>query len=171
MKKLITLFFLLVIIAIAKSQSSVTDKHKTPTQKTVSLQKMSIAKDSLKKGKVVMVQPEIFSDTLVADNGKYKLHKKNANASYYHDKFNGRRTTSGTRFNNSKFTAAHRKFPFGTKLKVTNEFNGKSVIVEVTDRGPFTKGREIDLTRKAFFAIAANKNSGSLRVTIAVLEK
>lgn len=98
------------------------------------------------------------------------LHKKNAHASYYHNKFNGRKTASGTKFNNEKYTAAHRKFPFGTKVKVTNEVNGKSVIVTVTDRGPFTKGREIDLTRRAFMDIATNKNAGNLKVTIEVIK-
>ncbi|AWA31362.1 septal ring lytic transglycosylase RlpA family lipoprotein [Flavobacterium magnum] len=97
---------------------------------------------------------------------KYKLVRKNGHASYYADKLNGRRTASGRRFDNNKYTAAHRKFPFGTKLRVTNEANGKSVIVEVNDRGPFTKGRDIDLTKKAFMEIASSKYGGSLVVTI-----
>jgi len=99
-----------------------------------------------------------------------QLYKKNAHASYYHDKFNGRKTASGVRFDNSKLTAAHKKFPFGTKLKITNEKNNKSVIIEVTDRGPFVKGREIDLSKKAFMDIASNKQSGLEYVTIEILE-
>lgn len=101
---------------------------------------------------------------------KYKLHKKNAHASYYADKFTGRKTASGKIFDNKKYTAAHRKFPFGTKLRVTNEANGKSVIVEVTDRGPFTKGKEIDLTKKAFMEIASAKYGGHLKVTIEIMQ-
>ncbi|OYU81484.1 MAG: septal ring lytic transglycosylase RlpA family lipoprotein [Flavobacterium sp. BFFFF1] len=97
---------------------------------------------------------------------KFKLVKKNAHASYYADKLNGRRTASGKRFDNSKYTAAHRRFPFGTKLRITNEANGKSVVVEVNDRGPFTRGRDIDLTKKAFMEIASSKYGGSLVVTI-----
>jgi rare lipoprotein A len=97
---------------------------------------------------------------------KLKAFKTKAHASYYANKFNGRRTSSGIRFNNNKYTAAHRKLPFGTKLKVTNESNGKWVIVEVIDRGPFSKGREIDLTKKAFMEIVDNKNSGKVMVTI-----
>ncbi len=97
---------------------------------------------------------------------KYKPFKRNAHASYYSDKFNGRRTASGTKFNNDKYTAAHRRLPFGTKLRLTNEVNGKSVIVEVTDRGPFSKAREIDLTKRAFMDLAHNKKSGGLSVTI-----
>ena len=97
---------------------------------------------------------------------KFKVFKKKVHASYYANKFNGKRTSSGKKFDNKKYTAAHRKFPFGTKLKVTNEANGKSVMVEVIDRGPFVRGREIDLTRQAFMEIASNKNSGSAIVTI-----
>jgi rare lipoprotein A len=98
------------------------------------------------------------------------LYKKNAHASYYHDKFNGRKTASGKRFNNNKLTAAHKKFPFGTILKVTNEANNKFTIVEITDRGPFVNGREIDLSKRAFMEIASNKKSGLIYVTIEILK-
>jgi rare lipoprotein A len=110
-----------------------------------------------------LIDKNLKTDTL-------QLYKKNAHASYYHDKFNGRKTASGVRFDNDKLTAAHKKFPFGTKLKITNEKNNKSVIVEVTDRGPFIKGREIDLSKKAFMDITSNKHSGLEYVTIEILE-
>jgi rare lipoprotein A len=103
-------------------------------------------------------------------NGQYILYKKNAHASYYHDQFNGRKTASGKKFNNSDLTAAHKKLPFGTKLKITNEKNNKCVIITVTDRGPFVNGREIDLSKRAFMNIASNKKSGALIVTIEVLK-
>ena len=102
---------------------------------------------------------------------KFKLYKKQAHASYYHDKFNGRKTASGIRFDNKKNTAAHKKLPFGTIVKVTNEVNGKFVIVEITDRGPYTRTREIDLSKKAFMEIVDNKNSGVVFVTLEVVEK
>lgn len=112
------------------------------------------------------------TDTLQIDpNSKLKIYKKNAHASYYHHKFNGRRTASGKRFDNNKYTAAHKKLPFGTLVKVTNEANGKFVIVEITDRGPFSKVREIDLTKRAFMDIVSNKNSGSVIVKIEVVEE
>lgn len=107
-------------------------------------------------------------DTL--ESYSFKFYKKNAHASYYHQKFHGRRTASGKKFDNNGYTAAHKKLPFGTKVKVTNEANGKSVIVEVTDRGPFSKVREIDLTKKAFMEIASNKNSGVVIVKLEVME-
>jgi len=90
-------------------------------------------------------------------------------ASYYHNKFNGRKTASGEVFSNNKLTAAHRTYPFGTYLKVTNVVNGKSVVVKVNDRGPFTKGKELDLSRKAFMDITDNPNKGNLQVNIEVV--
>lgn len=101
---------------------------------------------------------------------KLKLYKEKAHASYYHHKFNGRKTVSGARFDNTKPTAAHKKFPFGTKLKVTNELNKKFVIVEVTDRGHFINGREIDLSKKAFMDITSNKRSGGIIVRIEIIQ-
>ena len=158
MKKLLMLFFLLAISCSATSQSSVKDKQK------------SAAKDTVKKNKTLFVLQETSSDTLFDGDGKLKFYKKNAHASYYADKFNGRRTTSGRRFYNNKYTAAHKKLPFGTMVKVTNQANGKSVIVEITDRGPFVKAREIDLTKRAFMEIANNKSSGSMKVIIEVFK-
>ena len=70
-------------------------------------------------------------------------------ASYYAKKFTGRRTASGERLHHDSLTCAHRTYPFGTMLKVTNPANGKHVIVRVTDRGPYVKGRIIDLSVRA----------------------
>ena len=70
-------------------------------------------------------------------------------ASFYSDKFSKRRTASGKPYLPNQFTAAHPSAPFGTVLLVTNKENGRSVEVVVTDRGPFTKGRIIDLSRAA----------------------
>lgn len=105
-----------------------------------------------------------------SSNASGKVYKKNAHASYYADKFNGRKTASGATFSNSKYTAAHRKLAFGTRVRVTNIVNKKSVIVEINDRGPFSPGREIDLSKKAFMEIADNKNHGALRVSIEILK-
>lgn len=70
-------------------------------------------------------------------------------ASFYADRLEGRRTASGEIFSQSELTAAHKTLPFGTKIKVTNLANNKFVIVEVNDRGPFTHGRIIDLSKSA----------------------
>nr|WP_298006250.1 septal ring lytic transglycosylase RlpA family protein [uncultured Flavobacterium sp.] len=96
------------------------------------------------------------------------VHEKTL-ASYYHDKFNGRKTASGSIFNNKNYTAAHKTLPFGTKVRVTNLKNSKEIIVEINDRGPFIKGRQLDLSKKAFMDLAQNKNNGVLNVKIEVL--
>jgi rare lipoprotein A len=70
-------------------------------------------------------------------------------ASWYGSRHHGKRTASGEVFNQEKFTAAHRTLPWGSKVKVTNLANGKSVEVRINDRGPFSKGRIIDLSRAA----------------------
>jgi rare lipoprotein A len=101
-------------------------------------------------------------------SGSFSVYDKKAVACYYADKFNGRKTASGEKFSNSKYTAAHKKLPFGTKVKVTNKANNKSVVVTINDRGPFTRGRDIDLSKKAFMEITDNKNHGILNVIIEV---
>jgi rare lipoprotein A len=70
-------------------------------------------------------------------------------ASYYADKYQGRPTASGERFDMNDLTAAHKTLPFGTRVRVTNLDNGKSVTVRINDRGPFVKGRVIDLSLAA----------------------
>ncbi|HIK25866.1 MAG TPA: septal ring lytic transglycosylase RlpA family protein [Thermosynechococcus sp. M46_R2017_013] len=74
-------------------------------------------------------------------------------ASWYGPGFHGARTANGERFNQDALTAAHRTLPFGTRVRVTNLQNGRSVVVRINDRGPFTGGREIDLSRGAAAAI------------------
>ncbi|MGL4581875.1 MAG: septal ring lytic transglycosylase RlpA family protein, partial [Flavobacterium sp.] len=66
--------------------------------------------------------------------------------------------------------AAHKSLPFNTKVKVTNLKNNKSVKVRINDRGPFAKGREIDLSKKAFMKIADHKNDGLLQVDIKIIK-
>jgi rare lipoprotein A len=70
-------------------------------------------------------------------------------ASFYGDEFNGRRTASGELYDQNKFTAAHPKLKFGTKVRVTNLFNDLNVVVRINDRGPFVKGRIIDVSKAA----------------------
>ena len=75
--------------------------------------------------------------------------QKKVKASYYHQKFEGRLTSSGIKYRSDSLTCAHKTLPFGTRLKVQNPENNSFVIVTVTDRGPFIKGREIDLSYAA----------------------
>lgn len=91
-------------------------------------------------------------------------------ASFYADKFQSRKTASGEAFDQKAKTAAHKQLPFGTKVKVTNKQNKKSVIVAINDRGPFVKGRIIDLSRFAFSRIG-NTRDGILDVKIQIIDK
>ena len=86
-------------------------------------------------------------------------------ASYYKS---GKQTANGERFNPNGLTAAHRTLPFGTKLRVTNLRTGKSVVVRINDRGPFIKGRVIDLSLGAAKLVGMT-TSGVVRVTYSVL--
>lgn len=86
-------------------------------------------------------------------------------ASYYARKFQSRKTASGERLDNTAMTAAHRSLPFGTVVTVKNLASGKSVLVRINDRGPFVRGRIIDLTRAAFSRIAS-LDQGVVKVEI-----
>lgn len=84
---------------------------------------------------------------LFASCGKFIT--ENGKASYYGNEFNGRKTASGQVFDKNKLTAAHKTLPFGTVVTVKNVSNGQTVKVTITDRGPYAKGRIIDLSEKA----------------------
>jgi rare lipoprotein A len=86
-------------------------------------------------------------------------------ATYYGQEFAGRRTASGEKFNPSGLTAAHRTLPFGTQVRVTNSRNGRSIIVRINDRGPFVKGRAIDLSSGAARAIGMG-GTGNVRMEV-----
>lgn len=89
-------------------------------------------------------------------------------ASFYADKYQSRQTASGEPFDQNKRTAAHKKLAFGTWVKVTNINNGRNVVVKINDRGPFIRGRIIDLSKSAFNAIGSI-NSGLIKVSIEVI--
>lgn len=89
-------------------------------------------------------------------------------ASWYGGKFQGRKTASGEVFDTNKLTAAHKRLPFGTRIRVTNTANDKSVVVRINDRGPFVKGRIIDLSRAAAARIGM-LGSGVAEVEIEVV--
>lgn len=74
-------------------------------------------------------------------------------ASWYGPGFHGRRTASGERFNQNAMTAAHKSLPFGSRVRVVNQQTGQSVVVRINDRGPFVRGRIIDLSRASAQAI------------------
>jgi len=86
-------------------------------------------------------------------------------ASYYGNQHHNKLTASGERFDQNGLTAAHRTLPFGTRVRVTNTRNGQSVVVRINDRGPFVRGRIIDLSKAAFERIASTR-AGVIRVRL-----
>ena len=90
-------------------------------------------------------------------------------ASYYASKHHGRRTASGERFDMQELTAAHRTLPFGTRVRVTNLANGRRTVVRINDRGPFRKGRIIDVSYAAARELQMRAR-GTTRVRLQVLE-
>jgi rare lipoprotein A len=153
------LFLSVVVLLFLSSFSFETNHFEKP-----SLQRI-ILKDTVKVEKTV-------ADSIQTEgNYIFTLYKKSVHASYYADRFTGRKTASGALFDNQKYTAAHKILPFGTKVRVTNEATGKSTMVTINDRGPFTKGREIDLSKRAFQDIARHSGYGSMNVNIEIVEE
>jgi len=97
------------------------------------------------------------------------VFREQGEASFYAMKYQSRKTASGERFDQAAMTAAHKKLPFGTLVRVTNLENGKDVTVRINDRGPFVKGRIIDLSRSAFNTIADTR-LGLVDVEIKVVD-
>jgi rare lipoprotein A (peptidoglycan hydrolase) len=91
-------------------------------------------------------------------------------ASFYGKGFHGRKTANGERFNQNAMTAAHKTLPFGTRVRVTHVRSGRSVVVRINDRGPFIKGRSIDLSRGAAARIGMVQ-TGVARVRMEILGK
>jgi len=111
----------------------------------------------------------VISGPTVEAKGRKKFEQEGI-ASWYGKKFHGKKTASGEKYNMRKLTAAHLTLPFGTMVKVTNLENGKKVVVKINDRGPYAKGRIIDLSRKAAKKIGMFQ-SGIARVRIRVVKK
>ena len=113
---------------------------------------------------------EVKEEPRVADESGLKPIKTVYGiASYYGEKYNGKQTSSGEIFHMNSLTAAHRDYPFGTVVKVTNLSNGKTVLVKINDRGPLVEGRIIDLSYGAA-KILGMLASGTARVRLDVLK-
>lgn len=150
MKKFIYILPLLVVLFFQKENLKMIPSQEKPKPTKVI--------DTIKKDTIKPVE-------------KLEMYHKSAHASYYANKFNGRRTASGARFNNKEMTCAHRKLPFGTRLKVTGVKTKKVVYVTVTDRGPFHKNRHIDLTKAAFDKIKPVSYGGHIEVDLEIVKK
>lgn len=104
----------------------------------------------------------------VMTRGETTVRGEEGLASWYGNRFRGRKTASGARFNPQHLTAAHRTLPFGTRVRVTNMHNDRAVEVTITDRGPFIRKRIIDLSRAAAHELRM-LGSGVARVRVVPL--
>ncbi len=172
MKKLLTIFLALfttmfTTISYAKNKgSSQSSNVKADIIKEI-IQKTYIDDEVFKSLEELKKDQPNNVDTDVSRNF---THYQAGTASYYGEKWNGRRTSNGEVFNTNLLTAAHRSLPFGTIVRVTNQSNGKSVIVRINDRGPFKKGRVIDLSKAAFESIESI-NRGLTRVKLEIIRR
>jgi rare lipoprotein A len=106
----------------------------------------------------------LFAQQSPIDSAWKPMYRDTGIASYYAQKFEGRRTANGERYHGKYFTAAHRTLPFGTLLKVTNPKNGKWVIVRVNDRGPHNRKRKIDLSYRSAKHLGITGKQGLAKV-------
>ena len=170
----LTIFLLAAIgFSIYNTQFSTVEQEENNETRVNSRELASLAvndtSDVLLESTSEITDIMLINSELLSLENEVEVINESAKTSYYHDKFNGKKTASGQVFNNGKYTAAHKTLPFGSKLRVTNNENDESVIVTVNDRGPFTKGRHLDLSKQAFLDIAHNKGAGVLNVKIEVL--
>ena len=111
--------------------------------------------------------PVLTMDDSVQAQRAQVVYLQQGKASWYGPGFHGRKTASGERFNQNELTAAHRKLPLGTKATVTNLRNGKTVEVEINDRGPYVGGRILDLSKAAADQLGM-KHTGTTPVRLVV---
>jgi len=128
--------------------------------------------DDLKKSenkiKTTENRDDIYDEEIKEELAKYSYFQTGT-ASFYGGKWHGRKTANGEIFDTYKLTAAHKTLPFGTKVKVTNLNNGKSVVVRINNRGPYVKGRVIDLSQAAFSKIE-NMSRGVTKVKLEIIK-
>lgn len=134
--------------------SAASDKNhfETNDSDTITQEKLSV-EDEKKLGEIIESARDITTGVV----------------SWYGEKFHGRKTASGEVYDKHELTAAHKTLPFGTKVKVTNVRNGKSVVVEINDRGPYAKSRVLDLSQAAFSEIG-HTNTGVMQVEYEIVD-
>lgn len=127
---------------------------------------VSSEKDSLNEAKKDTL---IATDTTSEKEEKEEVFTKNGRVSWYGSNSHGRKTASGKKFDMNDLTAAHKTLPFGTKVKLRNPNNGKEVTITITDRGPFVKSREFDLSKAAFKQLG-NLGKGTLNIVYKIID-
>ncbi|WP_343225468.1 septal ring lytic transglycosylase RlpA family protein [Paraburkholderia sp. C35] len=130
----------------------------------------SIPLSTVATGKVMQQDDDVVVPSEVVAFQPVAGAPQTGHASWYAHKFQGRRTASGERFDSKALTAAHRTLPFGTYVRVTSLATSRSVVVRINDRGPFVKGRIIDLSYAAASELGLTR-APSMNVQIERVEK
>jgi rare lipoprotein A len=143
---------------VARAERTEKQAEKAPAKVEVPERKPTQAAAEQPKDKTI-------GERKVETEKAYRTTSSQSGMASYYGSESGSQTASGARFNPSAMTAAHRTLPFGTKVRVTNKNNGRSVIVTINDRGPFIRGRIIDLSTAAAGVIGM-KGAGVARVTV-----
>ena len=125
-------------------------------------------KQTENKIKTTEDRDDVYDEEIKEELAKYSYFQTGT-ASFYGGKWHGRKTANGEIFDTYKLTAAHKTLPFGTRVRVTNLSNGKSVVVRINNRGPYSKGRIIDLSQAAFSKIE-NMSKGVTKVKLEILK-
>jgi rare lipoprotein A len=147
-------FVLWLYSSIAVSADNTVSKAETVAEKVE--KKAEQAEKA--EGKDNLVEDEV---TVKSDGKGEPVVEQKGEASWYGKGFHGKKTASGEKFNQNDHTAAHPTLPLGTEAKVTNLETGKSVEVEINDRGPYVKGRDIDLSKEAAGEIGIHKDGAA----------
>lgn len=152
-----------------KNAAEVTVEKEKASQGSVMVTNLNTIYQNKEENLNVNSKNEAVADTFekVIEERERYTHFQTGMASYYGGSWHGKKTANGEIFNENSLTAAHKTLPFGTKVKVTNLDNGKSVVVRINDRGPYSKGRVIDLSKVAFSKIAST-SKGVTRVKLEV---
>lgn len=152
-----------------KNAAEVTVEKEKASQGSVMVTNLNTIYQNKEENLNVNSKNKEVSDTfekVIEEREKY-THFQTGMASYYGGSWHGKKTANGEIFNENSLTAAHKTLPFGTKVKVTNLDNGKSVVVRINNRGPYSRGRVIDLSKAAFSKIAST-SKGVTRVKLEV---
>ncbi len=152
-----------------ENAAEVTVEKETASQGSVMVTNLNTIYQNKEENLNVNSKNKAVADTfekVIEEREKY-THFQTGMASYYGGSWHGKKTANGEIFNENSLTAAHKTLPFGTKVKVTNLDNGKSVVVRINNRGPYSKGRVIDLSKAAFSKIAST-SKGVTRVKLEV---
>ncbi|WP_064606812.1 septal ring lytic transglycosylase RlpA family protein [Streptobacillus moniliformis] len=167
MKKILTIFLLSLTFASVKDNENINSSH---------IENVEVKKNDIKELMSELKENEFDINMDVKEQSQPVEEEmieteiyQTGIASYYGERWNGRKTANGEIFDTWKVSAAHKKLPFGTKVKVINLSNGKSVIVRINDRGPYIKGRVIDLSKAAFKEIE-NFDKGITKVKLQIIK-